>query len=172
MHAYACNVPLCILKVRINMEVTVLTLNCWGIAGVSKDRRARFEAIADELNSAKFDFVFLQEVWAESDYQLIADKTKVTYPFHHYFHSGVIGAGICVFSKSKITDVFFHRWSLNGYIHNIHHGDWYGGKGVGLCSVDHHGFKMNLYVTHVSSYLLLGKTLLIESSDFTVACPI
>lgn len=136
-------------EIKFKMEVTALTLNCWGIAGISKNRLARFEAIATKLNSSKFDFVFLQEVWAESDYQYIADETKATYPFSHYFHSGVIGAGICIFSRSKITDVFFHRWALNGYIHNIHHGDWYGGKGVGLCTVDHHGLKINLYVTHL-----------------------
>ena len=70
---------------------------------------------------------------------------------HPVFHSGVIGGGVCILSKAKIVDVYFHAWSLNGYIHKIQHGDWFGGKGVGLCTVLYHGLKINLYVTHVSS---------------------
>lgn len=132
------------------MELTALTLNCWGIAGVSKDRILRMEAIAKELSSGKYDVVFLQEVWVEDDFWLIADKVIEVLPHSHYFHSGVIGGGVCIFSKAKIIDVFFYPWSLNGYIHKVQHGDWFGGKGVGLCTVLHEGFRINLYVTHVS----------------------
>ena len=131
------------------MDVTALTLNCWGIAGVSKDRRRRMTAIAEELSSGKYDFVFLQEVWVEEDFNLIAKKVVHVLPYSHYFHSGVIGGGVCILSKAKIVDVFFYSWSLNGYVHKVQHGDWFGGKGVGLCRVIHNGYKINLYVTHV-----------------------
>ncbi|KAK4005005.1 Neutral sphingomyelinase [Daphnia magna] len=131
------------------MELTALTLNCWGIAGVSKDRKIRIDAIGNHLQSGCYDFVFLQEVWVEEDFQLIANKVANVMPHSHYFHSGVIGGGICILSKAKIIDVFFHAWSLNGYIHKIQHGDWFGGKGVGLCTVIYHGLKINLYVTHL-----------------------
>lgn len=132
------------------MELTALTLNCWGIAGVSKDRRSRIVAIANHLTLGNYDFVFLQEVWVEDDFQIIVQKVTSIYPYSHYFHSGVIGGGVCILSKAKIVDVYFHAWSLNGYIHKIQHGDWFGGKGVGLCTVIYHGLKINLYVTHVS----------------------
>nr|CAG4636771.1 EOG090X00X3 [Ceriodaphnia reticulata] len=131
------------------MELTALTLNCWGIAGVSKDRRSRILAIANHLILGNYDFVFLQEVWVEDDFQIIVRKVANTYPYSHYFHSGVIGGGVCILSKAKIVDVYFHAWSLNGYVHKIQHGDWFGGKGVGLCTVIYHGLKINLYVTHL-----------------------
>lgn len=67
-----------------------------------------------------------------------------------YVFSGVLGSGICILSKSCIVDAAMCQFSLNGYAHKILHGDWYGGKGVGLCKVIHHGLKINLYVTHVS----------------------
>jgi len=133
------------------MEVTAVTLNCWGIAVVSKDRKQRMQAIADELCTGQYDFVFLQEVWIEDDYKLIANRCRSVLPFSHYFHSGVVGAGVCVLSVSPIVEVFFHSWPINGYIHKIHHGDWWSGKGVGVCTVAHHGYIINLYVTHVSN---------------------
>lgn len=66
------------------------------------------------------------------------------------FYSGVLGSGVCILSKSCIVDAAMCQFSLNGYAHKILHGDWYGGKCVGLCKVIHHGLKINLYVTHVS----------------------
>jgi sphingomyelin phosphodiesterase 2 len=139
---------------QIVMELTALTLNCWGIAGVSKDRKSRINAIGNHLLLGHYDFVFLQEVWVEDDFQTIVNKVGNIFPYSHYFHSGVIGGGICILSKAKIVDVLFHAWSLNGYIHKIQHGDWFGGKGVGLCTVYYHGMKINLYVTHVSISLI------------------
>lgn len=69
---------------------------------------------------------------------------------YYFYLSGVLGSGICILSKSCIVDAALCQFSLNGYAHKILHGDWYGGKGVGLCKVIHHGIKINLYVTHVS----------------------
>lgn len=43
----------------------------------------------------------------------------------------------------------FHKWPLNGYVHKIHHGDWFGGKGVGLCRIKVHDADINVYVAHV-----------------------
>lgn len=69
--------------------------------------------------------------------------------------SGVLGSGLCVFSKWVIQDVFFHQWPLNGYIHKIHHGDWFGGKGVGLCRIKFEDKLINVYCTHVSIQLYI-----------------
>ncbi|KOB72550.1 Sphingomyelin phosphodiesterase 2 [Operophtera brumata] len=106
-----------------------------GIPVVSKDRKERFKAIAEYLSESSHNIVCLQEVWSETDYLLLKDYLKDKLPYSHYFYSGVLGSGLCVFSKWLIQDVFFHQWPLNGYIHKIHHGDWFGGKGVGLCRI-------------------------------------
>lgn len=43
----------------------------------------------------------------------------------------------------------FHKWPLNGYVHKIHHGDWFGGKGVGLCKIKVRNMNINVYIAHV-----------------------
>lgn len=65
-------------------------------------------------------------------------------------YSGVFGSGLCVFSKHPIVTTLFHSWSVNGYVHRIQHGDWFGGKGVGLCQILMNGFPINIYIAHVS----------------------
>ncbi|XP_026747376.1 putative neutral sphingomyelinase [Trichoplusia ni] len=133
----------------MEFTVNVFTLNCWGIPVVSKNRKERFEAIAKYLQESSHTIVCLQEVWSEFDYLNLKDSLKGVLPYSHYFYSGVNGSGLCVFSKWMIQDVFFHQWTLNGYIHKIHHGDWFGGKGVGLCRIKHGNRLINVYCTHL-----------------------
>ena len=45
--------------------------------------------------------------------------------------------------------MFYHKFSLNGYIHNLHHSDWYAGKLVGLAIIKYHNLNLNVYVTHL-----------------------
>ncbi|XP_063237511.1 putative neutral sphingomyelinase [Bacillus rossius redtenbacheri] len=133
----------------VDMILKVLTLNCWGIPVGSSHRAERMDAIADELAKEEYDLVCLQEVWLQSDYRRIRERTSKQLPFSHYFYSGVLGSGVCILSKFPIDDVFFHQWPVNGYIHKIHHGDWFGGKGVGLCQVSINGLRVNVYTTHL-----------------------
>ena len=50
-----------------------------GVPGVSKDRKARVEAIANQLVAGpdEYDFVFLQEVWSKADYKFIESKVRI-----------------------------------------------------------------------------------------------
>lgn len=57
----------------------------------------------------------------------------------------------------------FHRWPLNGYFHKIHHGDWFGGKGVGLCKIKIEDINVNIYSAHVSrvfQFLRINKSII------------
>uniref|UniRef100_A0AAR5PU77 sphingomyelin phosphodiesterase n=1 Tax=Dendroctonus ponderosae TaxID=77166 RepID=A0AAR5PU77_DENPD len=135
------------------LDFKVFTLNCWGLAVVSKNRKARISAIADLLALHPFDVVCLQEVWTNRDYRLLKEKLACVLPHSHYFYSGVTGSGICIFSKHPIEETFFHQWSVNGYIHKLHHGDWWGGKGVGMCRLkvqqEAETYFVNVYSTHL-----------------------
>ncbi|KAF7281813.1 neutral sphingomyelinase [Rhynchophorus ferrugineus] len=137
----------------MSLNLRIFTLNCWGLAVVSKDRKPRMHAIADLLASSQFDVVCLQEVWTDSDYNLIREKCKEVLPYSHYFYSGVTGSGICIMSKHLIEETFFHQWSVNGYIHKLQHGDWWAGKGVGLCRLKvvegAETFYVNVYSAHL-----------------------
>ncbi|CAH2002450.1 unnamed protein product [Acanthoscelides obtectus] len=129
----------------------IFTLNCWGIPIplICKDRQDRINAIGDALASNSYDVVCLQEVWSDRDYFLIKEKVSGVLPYSHYFHSGVTGSGICIFSKYQIKETFFHQWPLNGYIHKIHHADWFGGKGVGLCKLSVDRYTVHVYSAHL-----------------------
>jgi len=71
-------------------------------------------------------------------------------PHSHYFHSGVIGSGMCLFSCSPLTSVQYYPWSINGTPHKVHHGDWWGGKGLGGATTKFQGCNFALATTHVS----------------------
>lgn len=107
--------------------------------------------IAEKLVQSDYDIISLQEVWSEYDYVKIKERLKPAFPFSHYFYSGVFGSGLCVFSRYKIISSFFHHWPVNGYVHKIQHGDWFGGKGVGLCKIKVDDQIINFYLAHVSS---------------------
>lgn len=133
----------------MEVELRVLSLNCWGIVGISRHRAERMAAIADYLSETDLDFVFLQEIWSQEDYKRLRSKTQHNLPHAHYFHSGVLGSGVCILSRSPIVDTGMLKYNLNGYAHKFYHGDWFGGKVVGLCKVNHRGILINLYVTHL-----------------------
>ena len=59
------------------VNISVFTLNCWGIGmGVSRDRAVRFRAIAHHLAESNYDIVCLQEVWCPEDYETICQITR------------------------------------------------------------------------------------------------
>lgn len=132
-------------------KVKVLTLNCWGLVGFSKNRRERMDALEHilALNETDIDFVFLQEMWSEDDFQQLLVAVKHVLPYSHYFYSGVVGSGVCILSKWPIIDIIAFKYNLNGYAHKFYHGDWFGGKVVGMVKVQHKDLIANLYVTHL-----------------------
>ena len=66
-------------------------------------------------------------------------------------HSGVIGSGLCIFSKYPIVGSYFHQFMSSGGIFDMHKGDVFAGKGVGMCRVklDERN-HLSIYTAHVS----------------------
>ncbi|GFT76314.1 sphingomyelin phosphodiesterase 2 [Trichonephila clavipes] len=60
------------------------------------------EAIASHIASSEYDFVFLQEIWSQKDFQMICKKAASVLPYSYYFHSGVLGSGVCISSKKRV----------------------------------------------------------------------
>lgn len=83
-------------------------------------------------------------------------------PHSHYFYSGVIGSGMCTFSRSPIKEVLYHPFALNGYPHKILHGDWWGSKGLAVCRTTRHGIPFTLINLHVSYYLVYPCVILLK----------
>ncbi|KAM4741827.1 sphingomyelin phosphodiesterase 2-like [Anableps anableps] len=131
------------------VSVRVFSLNCWGIRYLSKHCSQRYQMIGEMLCKEQHDIVLLQEVWSEKDFLYLKTKLASTHPFSHYFKSGVIGSGLAIFAKHRIHDTFLYRYSLNGYPYMAHHGDWFGGKAVGMAILNLAGLTANVYVTHL-----------------------
>jgi len=130
-------------------EVNIFTLNCWGLGlGISKNRDERMEDIGKYLSEQNYDIVFLQEVWKRNNFNTIKSLVSSVLPYSHFFDNGIIGTGTAIFTKVKIQDVTFHEFGLNGYPHKLLHGDWFGGKGLGVCQIDFRGFNIHLFVSH------------------------
>ncbi|XP_071350888.1 sphingomyelin phosphodiesterase 2 [Trachinotus anak] len=132
-----------------SVKVRVFSLNCWGIRYLSKHCRQRYAMIGDMLCKEEHDIVLLQEVWSEKDYLFLKKKLACSHPHSHYFKSGVIGSGLAIFSKHRIHDTFLYRYSLNGYPYMVHHGDWFGGKAIGMAILSIGSLTANVYVTHL-----------------------
>ncbi|XP_062451244.1 sphingomyelin phosphodiesterase 2 [Rhea pennata] len=131
------------------LQLRVFDLNCWAIRYLSKRLQERLQLIGDTLCQESFDLVLLQEVWSEQDYSVLKEKLGGCYPFSHYFRRGVIGSGLCVFSRFPILDTFLYQYSLNGYPYMLQHGDWFCGKSVGLVVIKISEIVFNIYVTHL-----------------------
>lgn len=137
------------MKPNFSLRLRIFDLNCWDIPYLSKHRADRIKHLGDFLISESFDLALLQEVWSEKDFQDLRQKLAVPYPTAHYFRSGIIGSGLCVFSKHPIQEISQHVYTLNGYPYMVHHGDWFCGKAVGLLVLHLSGLVLNAYVTHL-----------------------
>ncbi|XP_037699040.1 sphingomyelin phosphodiesterase 2 isoform X2 [Choloepus didactylus] len=137
------------MKPNFTLRLRVFNLNCWDIPYLSKHRAERLKRLGDFLNMESFDLALLEEVWSEQDFEALRQKLLPTYPAAHYFRSGLIGSGLCVFSKHPIQELTQHIYTLNGYPYKIQHGDWFCGKAVGLLVLHLSGLVLNAYVTHL-----------------------
>ncbi|KAI7818412.1 Endonuclease/exonuclease/phosphatase [Gamsiella multidivaricata] len=111
-------------------QLSVLTLNCWGLYFPSKDRRDRMAAIGRHLVDASpgYDIVGLQEVWLYEDFLLIHGLVKKSLPFARHWTSGLFGSGLVILSKYPIVSTSLRRFVLNGDPLPNLHGDWFDGK--------------------------------------------
>ena len=72
--------------------------------------------------------------------------------FNHYsLFSGIFGSGLCIFTCYPILQTFQHRYSPSGWAHMYKHCDWYSGKAIGLAVLLVDCYRLNVYVTHVST---------------------
>jgi endonuclease/exonuclease/phosphatase family metal-dependent hydrolase len=132
----------------------VLTLNCWGLLGVSRHRTARFEAIGRALATCGADAVCLQEVWVAGDAArlatLAAGGGRLVHA--HHFRCGAFGAGLVTLSAHPILSARFTRFAAAGDPLALHQGDAVAGKGVGCVRLGLPGGTcVDVFNTHLSA---------------------
>lgn len=122
-------------------QLSVLTLNVWGLNYISKLRIPRIKAIASHLSAPStphYDFVCLQEIWYESkDWRFLKHAVASRYPHSKFFYSGAFGSGLAILSRWSIVETQTQPYSLNGHPINVGQGDWFVGKACGCVTVDH-----------------------------------
>lgn len=119
--------------------VRILTFNCWGLVLVSRKRSERIRAIAKRLQDChEYDVIAVQEVWVESDYELLRASVQDYLPFSKRWYSGILaGPGLAVFSRWPIESAWIYKFPLNGRPSAFWRGDWYVGKAAGSCVIVH-----------------------------------
>ncbi|KAK0631845.1 Endonuclease/exonuclease/phosphatase [Immersiella caudata] len=113
-------------------EISVVTLNCWGLKYISKLRRERLSEIGRQLAVAnpQPQIVALQECWTQEDYKSIRRETRFILPYGKFYHSGAFGGGLAILSQWPIDESSMFRYPLNGRPTAFWRGDWFVGKGV------------------------------------------
>ncbi|KLU83583.1 inositol phosphosphingolipids phospholipase C [Magnaporthiopsis poae ATCC 64411] len=116
-------------------EISLVTLNCWGLRYISKWRTERIAEIGRRLAIAAPAIVALQEVWSESDYESIRLETRAVLPYGKLFHGGVVGSGLVILSRWPIEDTTLYPFPLNGCPTAVTKGDWFAAKGVACARI-------------------------------------
>ncbi|KAK3942140.1 putative inositol phosphosphingolipids phospholipase [Diplogelasinospora grovesii] len=118
-------------------EISIVTLNCWGLKYISKYRRERLSEIGKQLAVAdpQPHIVALQECWTQEDYQNIRRETRLVLPYGKFYFSGALGGGLAILSRWPIEESTMFRYPLNGRPTAFWRGDWYVGKGVACAKI-------------------------------------
>ncbi|KAF9024148.1 inositol phosphophingolipids phospholipase C [Hymenopellis radicata] len=131
-------------------HIRILTLNCWGLKYVSKNRVERIRAIATELANSNHDIITLQELWVFSDYEHVRDSVYKRLPYSKFFYSGALGAGLAIFTRYPIIATAVHPYSLNGEPMDVAAGDWFVGKAAASIVVIHPVLgQVQIFNTHL-----------------------
>ncbi|KAJ7161318.1 inositol phosphophingolipids phospholipase C [Mycena crocata] len=118
-------------------QLRVLTLNCWGLKYVAKNRIDRIRGIANELAKFEHDIIALQEIWVFADYEHVRDTGLKRLPYSKFFYSGALGSGLALFSQFPIIATSVHPYSLNGAPIDVGGGDWFVGKAAVSIIISH-----------------------------------
>lgn len=118
-------------------SLRVVSLNCWGLKGLSKHRHARLVEIGKRLASAQPtpQIVGLQECWTQEDFLAIRELTKHILPYGKYYWSGFFGSGLAILSRWPIEESSMFAYPLNGRPAAFYRGDWFVGKGVACARI-------------------------------------
>ena len=119
-----------------SVRMRVVTWNLWGLLWLTPRRAERMQIIAREIVKMKPDIVGFQEVFVQSDRDLLKTTLREAgLPHAHYFPSGLVGSGLLLVSRYPIESDGFIRYAENGRPEAVHHGDWWAGKGLSLSTL-------------------------------------
>lgn len=151
-------------------SIRILSLNCWGLKFISKQRNERLAEIGVQIAAAKPtpDIVGLQECWTQEDYNAIRERTQHILPYGKFYWSGIFGGGLAILSRWPIEESNMVRYPLNGRPAAFYRGDWFVGKGVACARIRMGPSKRDVaevFCTHVRMNILSSDHLLTMCSS-------
>ena len=135
-------------------EITVLTLNVWGLLWISKQRHERLVEIGKHIarRNPLPHIVALQECFVQADYEAIRRETRFALPYGKYYDGGAFGSGLVIMSRWPIEESWHFEFPLGGRPTGVFQGDWYVGKGIAgaRMRMGRTGGTVEVFNTHVS----------------------
>ncbi|KAK4164226.1 putative neutral sphingomyelinase [Cladorrhinum sp. PSN259] len=137
-------------------EINVVTLNCWGLKFISKQRNERLLEIGRQLAQAEPQphIVALQECFCQEDYESIRRETRFILPYGKFYYSGPFGGGLAILSRWPVDESSIVPYPLNGRPTAFWRGDWYVGKGVACAKIRYGPARkqvVEVFCTHTHS---------------------
>ncbi len=142
-------------------KLKLVTFNVQALWVVGPKRPERMRGIAAKMAELDPDVAGFQEAFVPEDRDLLTSElTRQTrLQHHHYFRSATVGSGLLVSSAFPIEEAFFHRYTASNPWYKVWEGDWWAGKGVGLCRLAlPDGGHIDFYNTHAQAAYLTGYT--------------
>ncbi len=133
----------------------VMTVNMWGIPVVSQHIDARFDALAERLQTdATIDVVGLQEVWNDSSRVRLLAKLRDEFPYQVDFQGEHGRSGLALISRRPfVGKPRFEGYEETGAWWKPWNGEFIGRKGVGAVKIalagDHAARSVWVAVTHL-----------------------
>jgi endonuclease/exonuclease/phosphatase family metal-dependent hydrolase len=133
------------------VRLRILTLNAWALPWPLSDRPdARMEAIGGQLASLDADIVAFQEAWSPSARRKLTEAGRRAGYTETWSQPGSIGSsGMLVLSRLPIREARFIRFALCGFPEDVTHGDYYGGKGIAVVTLETPEGPVALLSTHL-----------------------
>ncbi|KXN88867.1 Inositol phosphosphingolipids phospholipase C [Leucoagaricus sp. SymC.cos] len=131
-------------------ELHLLSVNCWGLKFVSKNRNERIHGIAEFVRRSNHDIIALQEIWVYADYEKVLKAVQPRLPHAKFFYSGALGAGLAIFSRFPFVEASVHPYALNGEPIDVGGGDWFVGKAAASVVILHSILgRVQIFNTHL-----------------------
>jgi endonuclease/exonuclease/phosphatase family metal-dependent hydrolase len=133
------------------MPIRVVTLNVWALPfGLSRFNTKRLKLIGERLNQLDADVCAFQEAWtSQARKELISAGKRAGYDFSWHRKSIRNGSGLLLLSRWPIVATQFHPFTLSGLAQNLHHGDWWSGKGIAVHQLRHPEGEFVILNTHL-----------------------
>jgi len=114
-----CSAPPSYEQRNLSTTLKFLSLNVWGVPGLSKAKSIRFPRIAESLRSGRYDLVALQEMWDPASAEIITNS-GMPYAATSSGYPGLTSrSGLVILSRLPLADIEELTFTSRGGIERV-----------------------------------------------------